>query len=136
MDEPVISKFDRAFGGLMSGNGLPTKPTTIEIVERITGEAETYIVQTVRTEAGDNIVLKFVDKRGNMRLILPPKVANVIASQRDALTARRRSMASKMVAKNRMDRGELPGFMKQKSSSRAAAAARSEGTADGAAGHR
>jgi hypothetical protein len=110
----TISKFDRAYSGLIDGNAVMTRATTIEYVQKVTGEAETFIVQTVRNEDGDNIVLKFVDKDGNKRLILPPKVANLIASQRDSLTARRRSIASKATAKARADRGELPGFMKKR----------------------
>lgn len=114
MQEQAISKFDRAFGGLVGGNALKTKPTTIENTEAITGESETFIVQTVRADSGDHIVVKFIDKGGVVRLILPPKVANVIASQRDSLTARRRSAASKDAMKRRMDQGFVPTFTKKK----------------------
>jgi phage/plasmid primase-like uncharacterized protein len=114
MEDYTISKFDRAYSGLIDVNAVMTRATTIEYVQKVTGEAETFIVQTIRNEDGDNIVLKFVDKDGNKRLILPPRVANIIASQRDALTARRRSAASKLTAQARADRGELPGFMLKK----------------------
>jgi phage/plasmid primase-like uncharacterized protein len=110
----TVDKFDRAVGGLLSGNNLHTKATTIEEVDKITGQAETFIVQTIRDEDGDHIVVKFVDKDGVKRLILSPKVANTIVRQRDALTARSRSNSSKAVAKERMLRGELPGFMQKR----------------------
>lgn len=109
----TISKFDRQVAGLQGGNNLSVKPTTIEHVA-LTGESETFIVQTIRDEKGDNIIIKFLDREGPKRLILPPKVALTIGRQKDALTARSRSIASKAQAKARKDRGELPGFMKGK----------------------
>lgn len=109
----TVSKFDRAVAGLQGGNNLAAKATTIEHVDPIIGEAETFIVQTIRDAEGDHVIVKFVDKDGVKRLILPPKVVSTIARQRDALTARSRSNVAKATAKARMDRGELPGFMKK-----------------------
>jgi hypothetical protein len=114
MEDYTISKFDRAYSGLIDGNAVMTRATTIEYVQKVTGEAETFILQTVRNEDGDNIILKFVDKDGNKRLILPPRVCAAIASQRDSLTSRRRSIASKATAKARADRGEAPAFLRKK----------------------
>jgi hypothetical protein len=123
----TISKFDRMNAGLQGGNNLQTKPTTIETVNNITGEAETFVIQTIRGEhrkpqgdgtckitMGDFIVLKFMDKDGVMRLILPPSVTATIERQAAALTARARSNAGKAQAKERKLRGELPGFMRKK----------------------
>ena len=39
--------------------------------------------------------------------------APATSSQRDSLTARRRSIAGRAQAKARKDRGELPGFMRK-----------------------
>lgn len=114
----TIDKFDRAVGGLLDGNNLHTKPTTIEEIEPYTGEAETFIVQTIRDEDGDHIVIKFVDKDGVKRLILTPRVANTILRHRDALTTRDRKNKSRAAAKARMLRGELPGFMKHKAAAK------------------
>jgi hypothetical protein len=109
MDEyKPIDKFDRAVGGLLAGNNLHTKPTTFEEVEPYTGEAETFIVQTIRDENGDHVVVKFMDKDGNKRMILPPKVVSTIVRQRDALTARARSNSSKARMKERMLAGWKP----------------------------
>jgi hypothetical protein len=84
-------------------------------VNKLTGEAETFIVQTIRDEEGDHIVIKFVDKEGVKRLILSPKVANAIVRQRDSLSARARSNSSKAAMKERMAAGFVPTFQtKQK----------------------
>jgi hypothetical protein len=108
----TVSKFDRAVAGLQGGNNLAAKATTIEHTDPIVGESETFIVQTIRDQQGDHVVIKFVDKEGVMRLILPPKVVNTIVRQRDALTARGRSNNARATAKARMERGEVPGFMR------------------------
>lgn len=109
----TISKFDRNVAGLLGGNNLDVKPTTIEHTSLL-GESETFIIQTVRSQQGDNVILKFMDKDGNIRLVLPPAVVNTIVRQRDALTARSRSNSAKATARARKERGELPGFMKKK----------------------
>lgn len=113
-----ISKYDRIRGGLHDV-AMFTKPSTIKNVQSITGKSETYIVETCRHEdQGDHIFIEVADENGLVRVCLPPKVASLIASQRDALTARRRSKASKRVAQERKDRGELPGFMRAKKGGR------------------
>jgi hypothetical protein len=74
------------------------------------------VVETGRDDerGGDFIFIECVDETGVTRLALPPRVANVIAAQRDSLTTRRRSIAGKRLAKERKDRGELPGFLRGK----------------------
>lgn len=110
-----ISKYDRLRGSLHEV-ALFTKPSTIKNVQNLTGESETFVVETARYDelGGDYIFVECVDKGGVVRLALPPKVANAIASQRESLTSRRRSITAKRVARERMDRGELPGFMRGK----------------------
>lgn len=109
----TIGKFDRIVAGLQGGNNLQVKATTIEHVA-FTGEAETFVVQTIRNEDGDHVIVKFIDKQGVVRLVLPPRVANTISRHRDTLTSRSRSITSKATARERMARGELPGFMRSK----------------------
>jgi hypothetical protein len=114
MSDNTISKYDRIRGGL-DGVALFTKPSTIRNIQSITGKAETFVVETARHEdLGDTIFVECVDETGVIRLALPPKVANVIAGQRDSLTTRRRSSAAKRNAQARKDRGELPGFLKKR----------------------
>lgn len=120
----TISKFDRVLGGLQGGNNLDVKAATIQNIEPITGEAETYVVQTVRAEykvqirkgwevttelrIGDFIVLHIVDKEGTKRVILPPKVSATIARQAASISIRARSNASKAAMKERMANGYVP----------------------------
>ena len=112
--EESISKYDRVRGGLHDV-AMFTRPSTIKTVQAITGKSETFVVETARYEDfGDYIFIESLDENGLTRLCLPPKVASVIASQRDSLTARRRSKTAKRVAQERKDRGELPGFMRKK----------------------
>lgn len=101
-----ISKYDRLRGNLKDV-GMFTKPSTIQTVQQLTGAAETFIITTCRTEdLGDYIFIEYVDETQHVtRLALPPKVANIIASQRDALTSKRRSQAGKRRAAN-MTEGE------------------------------
>jgi hypothetical protein len=112
--ENTVHKYDRKYGNLLDVS-LSTKPSTIKIVEQLTGRSETFIIQTLRHEDGDYIFIECADEEGLTRLFLPPKVANIIASQRDALTKKSRSRASKIVMANRMASGEvLPFFKKRK----------------------
>ena len=110
----TISKYDRTYGNLHDV-GLGTKPSTIKNVQTITGKSETFVVQTFRhEELGDYIFIERMDEEGVVRIALPPKVAAAIASQKDSLTARRRSMTSKRVMKERMSAGYQPTFKKRK----------------------
>jgi hypothetical protein len=110
--------FDRLIGNL---DGLPdvtvTKQSTIQNVPPFgVGGTQTFIVQTYRQrEQGDTIFLQCVSGAQTIRLVIPAKVADVIARQRDALTSKSRSIAGKTQAAARKERGELPGFMKSKS---------------------
>ena len=120
MNEPqqyrTVDKFDRMIGALAN---LPdvthTKEATVTAVSSVTGEAQTFIVQTFRqAEQGDTIFVQYIDGDGSKRLYFPPKVANVIARQRDALGTKNRKKAAKAEAIRRKSAGILPGFMKKK----------------------
>jgi len=93
---------------------IHTKPSTVKIVQPITGRAETFIIQTARHEAnGDYIFIECADEDGLVRLVLPPKVANAIASQRESLTKRRRSIASRNAMATRIAGGEVISFKRK-----------------------
>lgn len=110
----TISKYDRLRGS-MHDVAMFTKPSTIKNVQTLTGRAETFVIETCRYEdRGDYIFVECVDETGVTRLALPPKVADVIASQRESLTTRRRSNAAKKLAQERKARGEVPAFMRGK----------------------
>lgn len=109
------TEFDRILAGL---DGLPdvthAGPSTIRSVSFI-GTGSTFIISTYRMrDKGDTIFLEAVNGEGSLRLVLPPGVANAIARQRDALTAKVRVKLGKASAEARKLRGELPGFMKHK----------------------
>jgi hypothetical protein len=115
-DDNTVNVFDRALGSL---EGLPdasrTKPVTIQTVPPLgVGGVETFIVQTVRQkDIGDSIFITHVTGSTAHRMMIPPKVASVIARQRDQLTTRSRSKAAKAVAADRMAAGIRP-FVKKK----------------------
>lgn len=109
-----VHKYDRMYGSLIDVS-IHTKPSTVKVVQAITGRAETFIVQTARHEDnGDYIFVECADEHGLVRLVLPPKVANAIAAQRESLTKRRRSIASKVAMRTRIDRGEVISFKKRR----------------------
>ena len=112
----TLDKFDRALGALID---LPdvahTKPTTVVAHSALIGEAQTFIVQTLRQrEKGDTIFLQYVDGNGSVRIVIPPSAADAIARQRDALTAKTRKRAAKAEAQRRKAAGIEPGFLKFK----------------------
>jgi hypothetical protein len=111
----TISKYDRLYASRQD-DSLFTKPSTIKNIEPITGRVETFVVQTARhPERGDYFFIERIDEEGRVtRVALPPRVCDAAASQRESLTAKRRSIAGKAQAKARKERGELPGFLKGK----------------------
>jgi len=109
----TISKYDRAYGGVID-IGLATKATTIELVQPVTGKAESFIIQRVRTEHGDYLFIKSLDENGLTRLALPPKVTAAIDRHGAALTKRNRSRAGRRSAAERMANGWVPTFKKKR----------------------
>lgn len=112
-----MDTFDRKLGSL---DGLPdtlkTRPTTIRDVTALVGEAQTFIVQTIRQrDQGDTIFLEHVSEKGTSRFVIPPKVADLIAAQRMALTDRARVRSAKQAAATRKERGIAPAFLKRRS---------------------
>lgn len=113
-ESEMLAKYDRQRGRLKDVADW-TKPSTIQTVEFMTGRAETYIVATARYEDGDYLFVESVDMDGVVRLCLSPKVCSIIHSQRDSLTAKRRSKAAKRSAQERMSQpGYVPPFLKSK----------------------
>jgi hypothetical protein len=110
-----ISRYDRIRGAL-EGVALFSKQSTIRTVTQLTGRSETFVIETGRhAEQGDYIFIEVIGENQSVtRVCLPPKAADAVASQREALTTRRRRIAGKRIAQERKDRGELPGFMKGK----------------------
>lgn len=106
--------FDRVIGSL---DGLPdtrhTRPTTVTTVHPLIGASQTFVVQTYRQhEQGDTIFVQYIDTEGGHRIVIPPRVADAIARQRDSLTKMSRRAAGRATAEARAARGESPAFLR------------------------
>jgi len=110
VDENLVDFFDRIRGGM---EGRPdvtmTRLSSLQSVDPLVGNVSTFMVQTARErERGDTIFLQVATKDGNKRIVIPPKVANAISRQRDALTTKVRSKLGKEEAQKRKDAGIEP----------------------------
>lgn len=79
--------FDRIIGAI---DGLPgvskARPTSVTSILPIVGNSQTYVVQTYKDDdEGFYVFLQMVDAEGRARIAIPPKVAQAIYRQRDAL---------------------------------------------------
>ncbi len=111
-----MDKFDKVIGSL---EGLPdtvkTLPATIITTMPLIGSSQTFIVQTFRQkESGDTIFIQYLDESGSMRIVVPPRVAEAIARQREVLTTKNRKKSAREVAANRKALGIRPAFLKGK----------------------
>lgn len=105
-------EFDRMMGAL---DGIPgatvTRPSTTMTTHPILGITTNWTTHTVRVpEIGDTIFVQFQDARGGLRFVIPPKVAEAIARQRDSLTGMTRKRVAKRIAAERKAAGKKPGF--------------------------
>lgn len=109
--------FDRMLGQL---EGLPdvlrTRPTNVQDVPPLgVGGSNTFIVQSVRQkDRGDIVFLQVVNRTGTTRIVIPTKVANLIARQRESLQRMARRKAGKERAENDKALGIVPGFLRRK----------------------
>jgi hypothetical protein len=109
-DENLVDFFDRVRGGM---EGRPdvtmTRLSSLQSVDPLVGNVSTFMVQTVRErERGDTIFLQVATKDGNIRIVIPPKVAKVIHRQYETLTTKVRSKLGKEEAQKRKDAGIEP----------------------------
>jgi hypothetical protein len=85
-----MQDFDRVIGTLTD---LPdvrqNKPTTVTTMLPIVGAVTTYVVQMYKSqESGHVLFLQVVDAEGRERFVLPHKVVEAIARQRERLADR------------------------------------------------
>lgn len=135
----TLDAFDRAIGEL---EGLPgvdkTAARTIVATTQLVGRASTFIVQTYRKRdvslegngerARDTIFLQHVDTRGSYRVVIPAEVADTIARQREALTAKSRTRGARAAAAARKASGAPVGFAALTPEQRKAARKRAKAT--------
>lgn len=120
-NSPLGDAYDRVIRQL---TGLPdtiaTKPSTIATLTPMLSLAQTWIVQTYRqrdrggdtAKSKDVIFLQYIDAQGGKRFVIPPDVADAIARQRDALSAKNRSKSARERASERKAAGLAPAFTK------------------------
>lgn len=112
-----VDNYSRLMGSL---DGLPDVEQTRPAPHRHcpplgVGGVELFTVQTFfQREVGDTIFLEQSSASGTIRLAIPPKVADIIARQREQTRKAARRKTAKRIAKERMDAGIQPGFMKEK----------------------
>ena len=103
-------EFDRQLGALDGVPGvLRTRESTVRNVTPIIGAVQTWILQSVRDEEGRvTVFLELASRDGHTRLVLPPRVTQMLDRQRDRLAARSRSRAAKTAAETRQQAGIVP----------------------------
>lgn len=108
--------FDRRRAVLLQQPAVTeTRPSIHRVDEDLLGTTRTFIVQTVRqAELGDTIFLECFGRGMQARLVLPPKVAEAIARQRDALSTAVRRKQGQRVAAELKAQGKAPAFLRAK----------------------
>jgi len=123
-DQPstlLPDEYDKTLDDLARARGtLSTRPAPIQAVPLFgLGGSKTYIVRSFRTAVPDArdetkskpqfyVTLQVTGREGTVRLVLPPKVADLIARQRDSLTSQARKRLAKAQAKTRQAKGFVP----------------------------
>ena len=145
----TVAVFDRILGMLDGVPGVDKTPaSTLVALVDVVGKASTFIVQTYRRRddaeslganavrplagpldrPGDTIFVQHIDASGSYRFVLPPVVADVIARQRDALTAKGRKRGARAAAETRRARGGAVGFAALSPKARAEARKKAKAT--------
>ena len=119
-----VDPYDRLLGMLDGLQGtMTTSPTTIQITNLV--GAQTFMVRTIRKQDRElestgfdpkeivhppefYIFLEYHAANTHQRIAIPPKVADLIARQRDALTTRAVKAGAKKAAATRKARGIEP----------------------------
>ncbi len=111
MSDQMPDTYDRLLGLLADlPDVLKTSPSIVREIKPLgVGGSSTFVVQTVRqAEHGDTIFLEVIDATGTKRIVLPAKVANVIARQRDSLTTMSKRKGAKQAMATRVENGFVP----------------------------
>jgi len=94
---PRPDPFDRILGDL---TGLPdhriSRASTVTTILPILGNAQTYVVRTMRTDRGEHIgFIEMIESERHMRLVVPAKAMNALYRQRESLSKQTRSARGK-----------------------------------------
>jgi hypothetical protein len=105
MDEKLpTDDYSKALRQAQGNPAAIEKTSMIDLVDFL-GNAETWIVKTIRLDGHDVVFLQRVNAGGSLRCVLPFEVTDAIARQRDAaVTVGRRRGAHKAAATRRAKR--------------------------------
>lgn len=78
--------------------------TTLDLTDYY-GNAETWVVNTIRTDGADTVFLQRVNAEGGVRFVVPSKVVAAIVAQRDALTGRSRRRGARAAVATKREAG-------------------------------
>lgn len=103
MDKDTLPKdeYSNRLRDLRANPAAIEKTSTIERSDFL-GNAETWLVKTIRVDGNETIFLSRLDAGGGSRMVIPPEVADAIARQRSsAVDVVRRRAAHKGAATRR-----------------------------------
>lgn len=101
--------FDRTLSRLIGlPGGAHTKPTLVQAID-FYGHTAQFTIQTVRTEEGETVFVTSMSAEKAVRYVLPAKVADVIARQRDTVSTLIRKRIGKERAATLKASGKLRG---------------------------
>jgi hypothetical protein len=111
MDQPTTlptDPFDRILAQVIGlPPGVHTKPSLVQAID-FYGHSSQFTVQTIRTEDGDYVFITTMSAGKAERYVLPPKVSETIARQRDTMSTKVRSKIGKERAEQLRAEGKLP----------------------------
>ena len=90
-------------------SSLRSRSTVSDAPALMPDARETYVIESVRTEAGTYLFLEVITADGNAhRLVLPPKATGAIYRHRDSLVARSKKRGAKKAYETQVARGNDP----------------------------
>lgn len=90
-------------------NGAHTEPSLLQAVDEY-GNVSSFMIQTVKWDAGTTVFVTKVTATEHKRLVLPPAVVRTILRQQEQVTAIVRRRHGKRLAEQRRAAGVVPTF--------------------------
>jgi hypothetical protein len=100
---------------LREASGHPeavTKQSIVELIDQY-GNCTTWVIKTIRRDGRETVFLQKNDAAGGGRWVLPPKVTEALARQRDGASVTNRRQKASRVAADRKALGIRPAFLKK-----------------------
>lgn len=85
-----------------------TRGSTVDTTDYY-GNAETWVVNTIRVEGADTAFVQRVSAEGGERHVLPPKVMAALWAQREALTGKTRRRGARRAVETKREAGQQVG---------------------------